>query len=81
MAGTAVVAAWPVVAGVVVVGAAVVVALGAAVSELPPQAEATNKNTSATAYFLIAPVCHPTPEGGVGVSDALGVDTRKQDLP
>ncbi len=50
----------------VVVGAEVVVAVGAAVSELPPQAEATNKDTSATAYFLIAPVCHPTPQGGGG---------------
>ena len=52
------------VAGVVVVGAAVVVALGAAVSELPPQADAINRNASATAYFLTATVCHPSPEGG-----------------
>ena len=46
-----------VVSATVVVGAAVVVvAAGAAVSELPPHPETTNKNASATAYFLIAPV-------------------------
>jgi hypothetical protein len=47
------------VAGVVVVGAAVVVALGAAVSELPPHPEATNRSARATAYFLTTPACHP----------------------
>jgi hypothetical protein len=42
----------------VVVGTAVVVAVvaGVAVSELPPHPETTNKNASATAYFLIAPI-------------------------
>ena len=63
-----------VVDAVVVVGATVVVGIavvigavvvdGVAVSVFPPQADATNRNASATAYFLIAPVCHPSPEGG-----------------
>ena len=59
-----VVGAAVVVAATVVVGVAVVA--GVAVSELPPHPEATNKNVSATAYFLMAPVCHPCPEGGGG---------------
>jgi len=42
------------------------VVTGVAVSELPPHPETTNRNVSATAYFLIAPVCHPSPEGGGG---------------
>ncbi len=52
----------------VVVGTAVVVAVvaGVAVSELPPHPETTNKNASATAYFLTATVCHPSPKGGGG---------------
>ena len=54
------------------------VAAGVAVPELPPHPETTNRNAKATAYFLTASVCHPTPEGTVGVSDALGVDTRRQ---
>jgi len=74
-----VVGAVEVSAGAVEIGAwlaavATVVA-GVAVSELPPHPEATNKNASATAHFLTVPVCHPTPEGAVGVSAALGVDT------
>ena len=40
------------------------VAAGVAVSELPPHPETTSKNVTATAYFLMAPVCHPTPQGG-----------------
>ena len=65
-----------VVDAVVVVGATVVVGIavvigavvvdGVAVSVFPPQADATNRNASATAYFLIDPVCHPSPEGGGG---------------
>ena len=55
--GTAVVVSASIVVGVaVVVGATPVVdstvVAGALVSELPPHPEATNKNTSATAYFL-----------------------------
>ncbi len=42
-----------------------------AVSELPPHPERTNKNVTATAFFLTTSVCHPSPEGGRGVSDAL----------
>ena len=60
-----VVGATVVVAGaIVVVGAAVVDATGVtgvAVSELPPHPEATNKNVTATAYFLTVSVCHPSP--------------------
>jgi hypothetical protein len=85
--GTAVVVgAAVVVAATVVVGTAVVVGAGVAagatvvtgvaVSELPPHPEATNKNVRTTACFLTVSVCHPSPEGG-GVSDALGVDTRR----
>ena len=74
-----VVGAVEVSAGAVEIGAwlaavATVVA-GVAVSELPPHPEATNKNASATAHFLTVPVCHPTPEGAVGVSAALGRET------
>jgi len=77
-----VVGAVEVSAGAVEIGAwlaavATVVA-GVAVSELPPHPEATNKNASATAHFLTVPVCHPTPEGAVGVSAALGVDTYRR---
>ena len=86
VAGAAVVVGATVVVGVAdVVGAAVVVGAGVAagatvvtgvaVSELPPHPEATNKNVSTTACFLAVSVCHPSPEGGGGVSDALGVDT------
>ena len=50
----------------VVVAAGAVVVTGATVPVPPLHPEATNKNTSATAYFLIAPVCHPTPQGGGG---------------
>ena len=67
VSATVVVGAAVDVAATVDVGAAVdVVAAGAAVSELPPQADVTNRNASATAHFLIAPVCHPCPEGGGG---------------
>ena len=63
---TVVAGATVVVAVIVVVGAAVVVEVGAAVSELPPQADGTNRNNRATAYFLTVGVCHPSPEGGGG---------------
>ena len=42
------------------------VVTGVAVSELPPHPETTNRNVSATAYFLTVSVCHPSPGGGVG---------------
>ena len=78
--GAAVVAGTTVVvAATVVVGAAVVVEAGTAVSELPPHPETTNKNVTATAYFLTASVCHPSPQGGVGAtSEPPGVDTRSR---
>ena len=75
-AGASVVGAADVVAATVVVGTAVVVdawvaagatvAAGVAVSELSPHPEATNRNVSATAYFLTVSVCHPSLEGGGG---------------
>ena len=72
--GVMVAVAVGVVVAVVVVDSAEV-EVGAAVSELPPHPEATNKNVTATAYFLTVGVCHPFPEGAGGVSDASGVDT------
>ena len=90
VAGTAVVVGATVVVGAafvvgvlvaVVVGVVVAVVVvdsaevGAAVSELPPHPETTNKTVTATAYFLMVSVCHPSSEAGGGVSDALGVDT------
>ena len=61
----AVVVTATVVDATVVVGARVTagatVVAGVAVSELPPHPETTNKKASATAYFLIVPVCHPSP--------------------
>ncbi|HJM73011.1 MAG TPA: hypothetical protein QF651_05640 [Acidimicrobiales bacterium] len=59
----------------VVVGVAAVVEVGAVVSELPPHPETTKKNVRTTAYFFTARVCHPSPEGRWGISDALRVDT------
>jgi len=72
--GAAVVVDTTVVVDACVVSRATVVA-GVAVSEPPPHPEATNRNVRATAYFLTVRVCHPSPEGAVGVSDALRVDT------
>jgi hypothetical protein len=62
----------------VVVGTAVVVAVvaGVAVSELPPHPEATSRNVSATAYFLMASVCRLPPRGVGATSEPPGVDTR-----
>ena len=71
-----VVGAAVVVAATVVVGVAVVA--GVAVSELPLHPETTNKKATATAYFLMIPVCHPSPEGGGVRYEPLGVDTRRQ---
>jgi len=68
-----VVAAIVVVGTAVVVGARVVtgaiVVVRVAVSELPPHPETTSKNVTATAYFLITLVCHPTPKGGEATSE------------
>ena len=82
--GATVVVGAAVVAGAtVVVSAAVVVdsakvEVGAAVSELPPHPETTNRNVSATAYFFTASVCHPAPGGGGATSEPPGVDTRRR---
>ena len=79
MVGTSVVVTPIVVVGVTVVaatGAAVVTGATDSVPLLHP--EATNRNVRATAYFLTVSVCHPSPEGVVGVSDALGVDTYRR---
>ena len=73
--GVVVVDAAVVGGGVVVVDATVVVAAGAVVVTgatvsvplLHP--EATNRNTRATAHFLTASVCHPSPEGAVATSE------------
>ena len=72
VAGTTVVVGATVVVGVavavgVVVAAVVVdsaeVEVGAAVSELPPHPETTNKTVTATACALTFQVCHPSPGG------------------
>ena len=57
----AVVAVDVVVAVVVVVVDSAEVEVGAAVSELPPHPETTNKTVTAAAYFLTVGVCHPLP--------------------
>ena len=75
--GTVEVAA--VVAGACVAAGATVVA-GVAMSELPPHPEATNKNVSATAYFLTVSVCHPTPQGGGGDIGVPRVDTYRRSV-
>ena len=71
VADTAVVVGATVVVGVVVgavfaVGVVVVVVdsaeVGAAVSELPPHPETTNKTVTATVCALTFQVCHPSPE-------------------
>ena len=59
---TVVVGAAVVVGATVVVGA--VVAVGAAVSELPPQADATNRNATNTPTRLINPSLPLHPVGG-----------------
>ena len=66
-----------VVVAVVVVDSAEV-EVGAAVSELPPHPETTNKTVTAAAYFLTVGVCHPSPEGGGVRYEPLGVDTRRR---
>ena len=80
--GAAVVVGARVVGAAVVVGATVVVdatvVTGVAVSELPPHPEMPNRKVSATAYFLMVSVCHPSPEGAGATLEPLGVDTRRQ---
>jgi len=75
VAGTTVVVGAAFVVGVVVaVGVVVVVVVlvvdsaevDAAVSELPPHPETTNKTVTATACALTFQVCHPSPVGGWG---------------
>jgi len=56
-----------------------IVAAGPTVSVLLVQA-VSRRQATATAYFLTASVCHPSPEGVVGVSDALGVDTYSRSV-
>ena len=85
VAGTTVVVGATVVVGVafvvgvavavgVVVAAVVVdsaeVEVGAAVSELPPHPETTNKTVTATACALTFQVCHPSPVGGGATTGA-----------
>jgi len=77
VAAAVVVGAAVVVAAAVVVGVAVVA--GVAVSEPPRHPKATNKNTSATAYFLITSVCHPSQRGG-GWGD-IGAPTYRYAQP
>ena len=91
VAGTAVVVGATVVVGAafvvgvlvaVVVGVVVAVVVvdsaevGAAVSELPPHPETTNKTVTATVCALTFQVCHPSPVGGGATTGAPGVDTR-----
>jgi hypothetical protein len=54
------------VVGASVEGGAAVVVVGAALPDPLPHPEATNRNTSTTACFLTASVCHLSPEGGAG---------------
>jgi len=61
-----------VVVAVVVVDSAEV---GAAVSELPPHAETTNKTVTATACALTFQVCHPSLVAGGARYEPSGVDT------
>ena len=58
-----------VVVAVVVVDSAEV-EVGAAVSELPPHPETTNKTVTATACALTFQVCHPSPVGGGATTGA-----------
>ena len=79
MVDATVVVAPVVVVGPTVVGVAVaMVVTGTTVSASPLHPEATKRNIRTTAYCLTVSVCHPFPEGVVGVFDALGVDTRRQ---
>ena len=79
VADTAVVVGATVVVGVVVgavfaVGGVVVVVdsaeVGAAVSELPPHPETTNKTVTATVCALTFQVCHPSPVRGGATTGA-----------
>ena len=76
MVGTNVVVTPIVVVGAtVVVAAGAVVVTGATVSVPLLHPETTNRNVSATAYFLTVSVCHPSPEGCGATLEPLGVDT------
>ena len=63
-----------VVVAVVVVDSAEV-EVGAAVSELPPHPETTNKTVTATACALTFQVCHPSLVAGGARYEPSGVDT------
>ena len=85
VAGTAVVVGATVVVGTAFVVGVVVafvvvdsaeVEVGAAVSELPPHAETTNKTVTATACALTFQVCHPSLVAGGARYEPSGVDTR-----
>ena len=71
VAGTAVVVAWLVVTGAVVV-------VGAVSADPPPQADATNRTVTNTPTRFMVPSLSPHPEGGGGDVGAPGVDTRRQ---
>jgi len=71
VAGTAVVVAWLVVAGAVVV-------VGAVSADPPPQADAANRTVTNTPIRLMVSSLPPLPEGA-GVYDAFGVDRCRTD--
>ena len=74
--GAAVVVGAP---AVVVDGSVVVVALGAAVSELPPQADTTNRTVTNAPTSLMHPsLPRLSPEGVGATSEPPGVDTRRR---
>ena len=83
VAGVAVVVRATVVGTAFVVGVVVAVVVvvvdsaevGAAVSELPPHAETTNKTVTATACALTFQVCHPSLVAGGARYEPSGVDT------
>ena len=77
LVGATVVVGTAFVVGVVVafvVGDSAEVEVGAAVSELPPHPETTNKTVTATACVLTFQVCHPSPVGGGARYEPSGVD-------
>ena len=80
LVGATVVVGTAFVVGVVVafvVGDSAEVEVGAAVSELPPHPETTNKTVTATACVLTFQVCHPSPVGGGARYEPSDVDTRR----
>ena len=81
LVGATVVVGTAFVVGVVVafvVGDSAEVEVGAAVSELPPHPETTNKTVTATACVLTFQVCHPSPVGGGARYEPSDVDTRRR---